>query len=146
MSSLRSLRRLRRSPLARYLHDRAFPTRTPEGEPKFTKEDSTRLPKESSVKGAAETEAERNGRNPEGDQLQATDNAPSQIEQKASAGKISHHEKEKLTQQTLLERDEALKKTLEDMSGDGGEAGLELEGGEPVAMKRGVRSNMFRYI
>lgn len=32
------------------------------------------------------------------------------------------------------------------MSGDGGEAGLELEDGRPVAMKRGVRENMFRVI
>ncbi|TFK49622.1 hypothetical protein OE88DRAFT_1736625 [Heliocybe sulcata] len=47
---------------------------------------------------------------------------------------------------TFAQRDEALKRALEDMSGDGGSAGLELEDGQPVAMKRGVRSNMFRYI
>lgn len=32
------------------------------------------------------------------------------------------------------------------LSGDGGEAGIEYENGEPVAMKRSVRNNMFRYI
>ncbi|KZT18135.1 hypothetical protein NEOLEDRAFT_1173717 [Neolentinus lepideus HHB14362 ss-1] len=47
---------------------------------------------------------------------------------------------------TLAQRDEALKRALEEMSGEGGQAGLELEDGQPVAMKRGVRNNMFRYI
>jgi hypothetical protein len=32
------------------------------------------------------------------------------------------------------------------LAGDGGEAGLELEDGKAVSMKRGVRENMFRYI
>lgn len=35
---------------------------------------------------------------------------------------------------------------MEQMSGGGGEAGLELEDGKPVTMKRSVRNNMFRYI
>ncbi|KAH6897897.1 hypothetical protein BKA70DRAFT_1437824 [Coprinopsis sp. MPI-PUGE-AT-0042] len=47
---------------------------------------------------------------------------------------------------TLQERDEQLRQILEDRSGDGGASGLELEDGAPVAMKRGVRDNMFRYI
>ena len=37
-----------------------------------------------------------------------------------------------------------MRQALEGISGEGGEAGLELEGGQPVAMKRGVKNNMFR--
>ena len=44
------------------------------------------------------------------------------------------------------ELDEQLRKKMQDLAGDGGDAGLELEDGKPVAMKRGVRENMFRYI
>jgi len=35
---------------------------------------------------------------------------------------------------------------MEDLAGDGGAAGAELEEGRPVAMKRSVRENMYRYI
>ncbi|TEB21929.1 hypothetical protein FA13DRAFT_757644 [Coprinellus micaceus] len=47
---------------------------------------------------------------------------------------------------TTAERDARMKEILDDRSGDGGVAGLELEDGRPVAMKRGVRDNMFRLI
>jgi hypothetical protein len=47
---------------------------------------------------------------------------------------------------TVAEEDEELRLKLEGISGDGGESGLELEGGKAVAMKRGVRENMFRLI
>lgn len=47
---------------------------------------------------------------------------------------------------TMAELDAELMRKLEEMSGGGGEAGLELENGKPVAMKRGVRENMFRLI
>jgi hypothetical protein len=47
---------------------------------------------------------------------------------------------------TMTQLDEELRQKLEGMSGDGGAAGLELEDGKPVAMKRGVRDNMFRLI
>ncbi|KAI9728579.1 MAG: hypothetical protein M1834_007607 [Cirrosporium novae-zelandiae] len=47
---------------------------------------------------------------------------------------------------TMAEADEELRQKLEDIAGDGGQAGMELEDGKPVAMKRGVRDNMFRYI
>lgn len=47
---------------------------------------------------------------------------------------------------TILELDEELKLKLEGISGDGGASGLEYEDGKAVAMKRGVRDNMFRYI
>ncbi|CAF9913793.1 hypothetical protein IMSHALPRED_001446 [Imshaugia aleurites] len=47
---------------------------------------------------------------------------------------------------TQAELDEELRQKLEAMSGDGGAAGLELEDGQPVSMKRSVKNNMFRYI
>lgn len=47
---------------------------------------------------------------------------------------------------TMAELDEELRQKLEGMSGEGGAAGIELEDGKPVAMKRGVRDNMFRLI
>ena len=46
----------------------------------------------------------------------------------------------------MAEADEELRQKLEEMSGGGGEAGLELEDGRPVAMKRSVKENMFRLI
>ncbi|KAL8984847.1 MAG: hypothetical protein Q9205_001303 [Flavoplaca limonia] len=47
---------------------------------------------------------------------------------------------------TMAELDEELRMKMEGKSGEGGEAGLELEDGKPTAMKRGVRNNMFRLI
>ncbi len=47
---------------------------------------------------------------------------------------------------TQAELDDELRQKLEAMSGDGGAAGLELEDGQPVSMKRSVKNNMFRYI
>lgn len=47
---------------------------------------------------------------------------------------------------TMAEMDEELRLKLEGISGEGGEAGLEFEDGKPVAMKRGVKENMFRLI
>lgn len=55
-------------------------------------------------------------------------------------------EKEVKANKTMAQLDEELREKLEGRSGDGGAAGLELEGGKPVAMKRGVRENMFRLI
>lgn len=52
----------------------------------------------------------------------------------------------KSVKKTMAQLDEELREKLEGRSGDGGAAGLELEDGKPVAMKRGVRENMFRYI
>jgi hypothetical protein len=46
----------------------------------------------------------------------------------------------------VAELDEELKLKLEDISGDGGVSGLEYENGKAVAMKRGVKDNMFRLI
>ena len=55
-------------------------------------------------------------------------------------------EKDSSKQKTVAEQDEELKQKLEGRSGGGGEAGLELEGGKPVSMKRSVKDNMFRLI
>ena len=55
-------------------------------------------------------------------------------------------EKEVKVKKTMAQLDEELREKLEGRSGDGGAAGLELENGSPVAMKRGVRENMFRLI
>lgn len=52
----------------------------------------------------------------------------------------------KKQKKTQAELDEELRQKLEGIAGDGGEAGMELENGQPVSMKRGVKNNMFRYI
>ncbi|MCJ1439728.1 MAG: hypothetical protein MMC23_000209 [Stictis urceolatum] len=49
-------------------------------------------------------------------------------------------------QKTQAELDEEMRQKMAAIAGDGGEAGVELEDGKPVAMKRGVRENMFRLI
>ncbi|KAI4748598.1 hypothetical protein E4T50_01082 [Aureobasidium sp. EXF-12298] len=47
---------------------------------------------------------------------------------------------------TLAEMDEELRQKMAGHSGDGGDAGIEYEDGQPVSMKRSVKNNMFRYI
>ncbi|KAL2280099.1 hypothetical protein FJTKL_12721 [Diaporthe vaccinii] len=47
---------------------------------------------------------------------------------------------------TVAEMDEELRLKLEGMSGEGGAAGIEYEGGKAEGLKRGVKSNMFRVI
>ena len=59
---------------------------------------------------------------------------------KAGAEEVSKKKK------TQAELDAELREKLDAMSGDGGAAGLELEDGQPVSMKRSVKNNMFRYI
>lgn len=54
--------------------------------------------------------------------------------------------REDTQKKTTVELDEELKKKMSGLSGDGGEAGIEYEDGKPVAMKRAVRNNIFRYI
>ena len=54
--------------------------------------------------------------------------------------------KEAKQTKSATELDEELRQKMEDMAGDGGAAGVEFEDGQPVAMKRSVRNNMFRYI
>ncbi|RWA05791.1 hypothetical protein EKO27_g9308 [Xylaria grammica] len=47
---------------------------------------------------------------------------------------------------TMEQLDEELRLKMSGIAGDGGEAGVEYEDGKPVAMKRSVKDNMFRYI
>ena len=47
---------------------------------------------------------------------------------------------------TQAELDDELKLKMEGISGEGGGAGIEYEGGKAVGLKRGVRENMFRVI
>ena len=65
----------------------------------------------------------------------ATESQPSQKEEDDSKKPL-----------TTAEKDAQMRQALEGISGEGGEAGLELEDGQPVAMKRGVKNNMFRVI
>ena len=48
--------------------------------------------------------------------------------------------------QTQAELDEQMRARMADRSGDGGDAGLEMEDGKVKGIGRGVRENMFRYI
>ncbi|KAJ3580108.1 hypothetical protein NPX13_g457 [Xylaria arbuscula] len=54
--------------------------------------------------------------------------------------------KTKANANTIAQLDEEVKRKMYDIAGDGGEAGIEYEDGKPVAMKRSVKNNMFRYI
>ena len=63
-----------------------------------------------------------------------------------SSQEIKDGKPPKARRKTVLELDEELKLKLEGISGEGGASGLEYEDGKAVAMKRGVRDNMFRYI
>ena len=63
-----------------------------------------------------------------------------------NAVKTGERPESKKPKKTMAQLDEELRLKLEGRSGDGGAAGLELENGKAVAMKRGVRENMFRLI
>ncbi|KUJ14894.1 uncharacterized protein LY89DRAFT_589231, partial [Mollisia scopiformis] len=54
--------------------------------------------------------------------------------------------KAKTGKSAMEAKDEELRLKLEGISGDGGVAGLELENGKAVGLKRGVKENMFRVI
>ncbi|KAI1397969.1 hypothetical protein F4819DRAFT_490046 [Hypoxylon fuscum] len=54
--------------------------------------------------------------------------------------------KQEKKKKSVAELDAELQLKMSGLSGDGGEAGVEYEDGEPVAMKRSVKNNMFRYI
>lgn len=79
---------------------------------------------------------------PEGENVK-----PSNVQQttapKVEAKKPSTHIKQG---QTVAEKDANLRAKLEGISGEGGEAGVELEDGKAVGLKRGVKENMFRII
>ncbi|MDI1486342.1 MAG: hypothetical protein OHK93_005569 [Ramalina farinacea] len=75
---------------------------------------------------------------------ESTDNAKGSSNVNPDQG--ASEKKEIKPQQTQAQQDAELRQKLEDISGGGGTAGLELEDGQPTAMKRGVRENMFRLI
>lgn len=52
----------------------------------------------------------------------------------------------KKTTRTIAEADADMMRKMAGITGEGGEAGVEYEDGKPVAMKRSVKNNMFRYI
>lgn len=58
----------------------------------------------------------------------------------------SSQQESKVKRKTQAELDRELELKMAGLAGDGGEAGLELEDGKAVSMKRSVRENMFRYI
>jgi hypothetical protein len=76
----------------------------------------------------------------------STTNAKASTDANDNAVKDGEQAKTKEAKKTMAQLDEELRMKLEGRSGDGGAAGLELENGKPVAMKRGVRENMFRLI
>ena len=63
------------------------------------------------------------------------------IEEKAQQSAQQH-----FSTKTQAQLDEELRQKMSGISGDGGEAGVEYEDGQPVAMKKSVKHNMFRYI
>jgi hypothetical protein len=69
---------------------------------------------------------------------------PEESKNSASAEVIK--EEIKLKKKTMAELDEELRLKLEGVSGEGGTAGVEYEGGKAVGLKRGVKENMFRII
>jgi hypothetical protein len=58
----------------------------------------------------------------------------------------SQKEKPRTKKKSIAELDEEMRQRMSSIAGDGGEAGVEYEDGKPVAMKKSVRDNMFRYI
>ncbi|KAF2266898.1 hypothetical protein CC78DRAFT_531324 [Lojkania enalia] len=60
--------------------------------------------------------------------------------------KITTQEHHSPKRKTQAELDKELELKMKGLAGEGGEAGVEYEDGQPIAMKRSVRNNMFRYI
>lgn len=69
-----------------------------------------------------------------------------QAKSDVSGPKESESQDQPKKKKTIAELDEELRQKMSGLAGDGGEAGVELENGQPVSMKRSVRENMFRYI
>jgi hypothetical protein len=68
-------------------------------------------------------------------------------------GLTAYHQSSKISgaepksqSKTQTQLDKELQEKMAGIAGDGGDAGLELEDGRPVSMKRSVKENMFRYI
>ncbi|RYO97448.1 hypothetical protein DL765_011192 [Monosporascus sp. GIB2] len=68
---------------------------------------------------------------------------PKQEDTPTTKGDTAAEQKHK---KTMAELDQELQQKMSGIAGDGGAAGVEYEDGKPVAMKRSVRNNMFRYI
>jgi len=67
-------------------------------------------------------------------------------ESKVATSAQQTEEEVKQKKKTMAELDEELRLKLEGVSGEGGIAGVEYEGGKAVGLKRGVKENMFRII
>jgi len=79
--------------------------------------------------------------------LAKNDELPKEDGKQATASQqIEKEVKQKQKQKTMAELDEELRLKLEGVSGEGGTAGVEYEGGKAVGLKRGVKDNMFRII
>ncbi|CAG7563409.1 unnamed protein product [Fusarium equiseti] len=77
-------------------------------------------------------------------QPQATTNTQSKQQESTTTKdttKMTSHRKK-----TMAQLDQELREKLEGLSGEGGGAGVEYEGGKAEGLKRGVKSNMFRVI
>lgn len=73
-------------------------------------------------------------------------NAQSSDSDKSIEGTATAAASKQKSTKTVAQADEELRMKMSGLSGDGGDAGIEYEDGQPVSMKRGVRENMFRYI
>lgn len=67
-------------------------------------------------------------------------------ESKNDTKKSNNADKNSSQKKTMAELDEEMRQKMSALAGDGGESGVEYEDGKPVAMKRSVRENMYRYI
>ncbi|RYO99420.1 hypothetical protein DL764_006815 [Monosporascus ibericus] len=74
---------------------------------------------------------------------QSKANGPKQEDAPTTKGGTAVEQKHK---KTMAELDQELQQKMSGIAGDGGAAGVEYEDGKPVAMKRSVKNNMFRYI
>lgn len=77
-------------------------------------------------------------------QSQATAQTQSKQQESTTAKETTNMATHK--KKTLAELDQELREKLEGLSGEGGGAGVEYEGGKAEGLKRGVKSNMFRVI
>lgn len=76
---------------------------------------------------------------------QATDHK-SHDEEKHVQDKAQDSATKQKSTKTQAQLDEELRQKMMGLAGDGGDAGVEYEDGQPVSMKRSVKNNMFRYI
>jgi len=80
----------------------------------------------------------------EGSQDQKAELSKEEGKVTASVQKMKEELKQK--KKTMAELDEEMRLKLEGVSGEGGTAGVEYEGGKAVGLKRSVKENMFRII